>query len=176
MAFKARVKKLSKSFYADLRKAVQDAVDELNQRKLDEIRDYALELLERTTAGWQGGADGSGKKAYPKPSFTVQVKKVGEHVASVTISTDSYLWNLLDRGTEGMVIRPKKAQTLAFKPRNYQRTTPGSLDVGRASISGETLFRKEVKGFAGRRWTETVANELNKKYGKDGITIRVVKL
>lgn len=161
-------------------KAIIEAYQASEKRRMEalvaEVEKYTLSLLEETVRSWKGGgADGTGKYTYPRPDFLVEVKYKKNSVEAV-FYTDSYLWNLLDQGTEGMILRPKKSKVFAFYPRVVNRTTPGTTHVRDQAQFGEMIFTDQVRGFTGRKWTETIARKVQDKFSGQGVTVKVSKL
>lgn len=151
-------------------KAVYESVSSgANKDLSDEIRDYTLSLLEQTTEHWRGGGD-----RHPVPDFDVQTQRHRDGSYTMRFTTNSYLWNLLDQGTEGMIIKSKTpGKKMPVKIRINKRTTPGTLTVGAGATFGPTIYLSHVRGYPGRGWSKLVADKVREKYADEGVEVRV---
>jgi hypothetical protein len=78
----------------------------------------------------------------------------------VTVGTNDWLYNLLDKGTPARIIRPVNAKALRFPGKWRAKTVPGQIRSRKGSSSG-VRFAKFVRhpGIAARDFDETIAKK-----------------
>lgn len=95
-------------------------------------RQAAKELLadyQKTTATWD-----------EQPRWVVTVGR-----DTITVRTDSEVWNYVDKGTRPHEIRARRAKALAFASGYQAKTRPGSIIAQPGGPSGEPRFAIAVQ-------------------------------
>jgi len=93
-------------------------------------------------------------------------------IGSVEVSTDNFIWNMLDAGTKPHIIVPKRAKLLRFAWDGFgsygAKTKPNKLSSGSARYPKRIVFRRRVRhpGTAPRNWVETAYKKWEPKWAE----------
>jgi hypothetical protein len=91
-------------------------------------------------------------------------------IGSVEVSTENFIWILLDAGTKPHVITPKRGKFLRFAWDGFgsygAKTKPNSLSSRNAKYPKRVVFRRRVRhpGTAPRNWVETARKKWESKW------------
>jgi len=107
----------------------------------DDAADFTRDLLEKTVTTWEH-------------SVTFYVRKLK---SSRSIGTTDKIWNMLDKGTRGHMIRPKRAATLRFKAGGFRaKTRPRTFASSGGAKGGKWVSSRAVAhpGTQPREWSD----------------------
>lgn len=128
----------------------------------DDTADWTRDLLEKTVTSWEH-------------QVTFYVRKL-KH--SRNIGTTDKIWNMLDQGTRGHMIRPRKATSLKFKAGGFRaKTRPRTFASGGGAKGGTWVSSKAVAhpGTEPREWS-IEAGKRGEKELKRNIQTEIKKL
>lgn len=110
--------------------------------------------FEKTTSTWEHGVE-----------FPIEDRSSAGRLAMFT-GTDDEVYAMVNDGTEPHIIRPVKAQVLAFPVGYKAKTSPGRISSGSGGASGLMAFAREIHhpGTKARHFDKAIADKWQSKF------------
>lgn len=127
------------------------------ERDLKPLTDEMKKLAEETVKTWE-----------KKPEFVVTLKAATNATRiTYSITTDSEVWNWVDKGTKRHRIRARRASALVFQVGGQPKTIPNKLTSVPGLPGTETVGAKEVMhpGTKPRNFTPELRKEHSRRVG-----------